>query len=54
MGHSEILAQRERAKSALGTRYDLRGFNDVVVGGGNVPLDVLARNINRYINQARM
>ena len=54
MGHSEILAQRERSKSALGTRYDLRGFNDVVVGGGNVPLDVLARNIDRYIEAARM
>lgn len=49
VGHSEILAQRERAKAALGARYDLRDFNDTVVGGGNVPLDVLGENVSRYI-----
>ncbi|MDE2436152.1 MAG: DUF885 domain-containing protein [Sphingomonadales bacterium] len=53
VGHSEILAQRERAKTALGARYDLRDFDDAVVGGGNVPLDVLARNVTRYIDTAR-
>lgn len=52
MGHSEILSQRERAKTALGTRYDLRDFDDAVVGGGNVPLDVLAQNVTRYIETA--
>ena len=49
VGHSEILAQRDRARAALGPRYDLRDFNDAVVGGGNVPLDVLAQNVSRYI-----
>lgn len=49
IGHSEILNQRERAKVALGTKYDLRDYNDAVVGGGNVPLDVLAQNVDRYI-----
>ncbi len=51
IGHSEILAQRQRARTALGAKYDLRGFNDAVVGGGNVPLDVLAQNVGRYIKQ---
>lgn len=49
IGHSEILNQRERAKAALGAKYDLRDYNDAVVGGGNVPLDVLAQNVDRYI-----
>ena len=49
MGHSEILAQRERAKAALGAKYDLREFDQAVVEGGNVPLDVLGDNISRYI-----
>lgn len=49
IGHSEILIQRERAKAALGAKYDLRDYNDAVVGGGNVPLDVLAQNVDRYI-----
>ena len=53
IGHSEMLRQRERAKAALGARYDLRDFNDTVVKGGNVPLDVLAKNIDEYIALSR-
>lgn len=49
MGHGEILAQRARAQRALGSAYDLRDFNDAVITGGNVPLDVLAINVDRYI-----
>lgn len=49
VGHSEINRQRRRAQAALGTRYDLRRFNDAVLLGGNVPLDVLAKNIDEYI-----
>ena len=52
VGHQEIVRQRSRAQAALGPRYDLRAFNDAVVLGGNVPLDVLARNIDRYIAAA--
>ena len=47
MGHSEILRQREHAKSELGSGYDLRDFNQAVVDGGNVPLTVLASNVAR-------
>ena len=49
VGHSEIVRQRGRAQAALGARYDLRDFDDTVVKGGNVPLDVLARNVDDYI-----
>jgi uncharacterized protein (DUF885 family) len=49
VGHIEILRQRARAQAELGARYDLRHFDDAVVRGGNVPLDVLARNIGDYI-----
>ncbi|MDQ3145237.1 MAG: DUF885 domain-containing protein [Pseudomonadota bacterium] len=52
VGHSEILRQRARAKAALGARYDLRDFNDTVVKGGNVPLDVLAKNVDAYVARA--
>lgn len=52
IGHSEILRQRARAKAALGARFDLRDFDDAVVGGGNVPLDVLGLNIDEYIRTA--
>lgn len=53
VGHGEILKLREQAKAALGQRYDLRDFNDAVVGGGNVPLDVLGENVRRYIAATR-
>jgi uncharacterized protein (DUF885 family) len=49
VGHSEIVRQRRRAQEALGSRYDLKAFDDTVVLGGNVPLDVLARNVDGYI-----
>ena len=49
MGHSEINRQRARAQAALGAAYDLRDFDQAVVDGGNVPLDVLATNIDAYI-----
>jgi uncharacterized protein (DUF885 family) len=53
VGHSEINRQRDRAKAALGSRYDLKAFDDTVVLGGNVPLDVLARNVDEYINTSK-
>jgi uncharacterized protein (DUF885 family) len=53
VGHSEILILREKARAALGAKYELRDFNDAVVGGGNVPLDVLGRNVDRYIAAKR-
>jgi len=49
VGHSEIVRQRGRAQAALGAKYDLRDFDNVVVEGGNVPLDVLAKNVDEYI-----
>jgi len=52
VGHSEINRQRERVQAALGARYDLKAFNDTVVLGGNVPLDVLAGNVDEYLRGA--
>ena len=53
VGHSEIVRQRARAQAALGRNYDLRAFDDAVVLGGNAPLDVMARNVDRYIAKGR-
>jgi len=52
VGHSEINRQRDKAKAALGSKFDLKGFDDTVVLGGNVPLDVLARNVDEYVRAA--
>ncbi len=53
VGRAEIVAQRDRAKAALGPRYDLRDFDQAVVDGGNVPLTVMADNVSRYIAGTR-
>jgi len=38
--------------TALGARFDLKGFDDTVVLGGNVPLDVLGQNVDEYLRTA--
>jgi uncharacterized protein (DUF885 family) len=53
VGHSEINRQRERAKAAAGAKFDVKAFNDTLVLGGNVPLDVLAKNVDQYVDSAR-
>ena len=49
VGHSEIIRQRQKAMSALGAKFDVKAFNDTVVLGGNVPLDVLVKNVDEYL-----
>jgi uncharacterized protein (DUF885 family) len=53
VGHSEINRQRAKAQAALGPRYDIKAFDDAVVLGGNVPMDVLAKNVDDYIRTAK-
>ncbi|NVE94631.1 DUF885 domain-containing protein [Altererythrobacter lutimaris] len=53
IGHSEIVRQRGRAETELAEAYDFKAFNDAVILGGNVPLDVLAKNVDRYIAGAQ-
>ena len=53
VGHSELNRQRDRAKAALGAKFDLRGFNDAVVLCGGVPLQLMDGVIDRYIAGAR-
>src|SRR3569833_594566 len=53
LGQTEINAQRDRARAALGARCDLRDFDQAVGEGGNVPLDVLAGEVDRYVAGVR-
>jgi len=49
VGHTEINRLRDRAKSSLGARYDLRTFDDLLVKTGAVPLTVLSDVVDGYI-----
>ena len=53
VGHSTINRLRDHAKVELGPKYDLRAFDDAVVLGGNVPMDVLAKNVDDYISRKK-
>jgi uncharacterized protein (DUF885 family) len=52
LGHSEINRLREAAKATLGTKFDLKAFDDTIVLGGDVPLELLAKNVDEYIRDA--
>jgi len=52
VGHTEITRLREKAKAALGPKFDLRDYNDTVVSTGGAPLTVLESVIDRYVAEA--
>ncbi|MGA3081810.1 MAG: DUF885 domain-containing protein [Terracidiphilus sp.] len=49
IGQMKILELRDRAKKALGDRFDLRAFHDEVLDAGALPLDVLSDRIDGWI-----
>lgn len=46
IGQLSIVELRDRARSALGSRFSVKAFHDLVLGLGNVPLDVLASEVD--------
>ncbi len=51
VGQLEILELRRRARERLGERFDLRAFHDVVLGSGEMPLALLGRQVDRWIEE---
>ena len=49
VGMLKILELREKAKSALGAKFDLREFHDVVLAHGPLPLMILEELVDEYI-----
>ncbi len=41
LGQLKILELRERSRKELGSRFDIRSFNDEILSGGVLPLDLL-------------
>ena len=53
VGQLEIIRLRDKAKAALGSKFDLRRFDDAVVLGGSVPMTLLETVIDGYIARAK-
>jgi uncharacterized protein (DUF885 family) len=49
LGQLKILELRERAKKALGAKFDIRAFHDEILDGGALPLDVLDARVDGWI-----
>ncbi|MDT7724663.1 MAG: hypothetical protein QOI21_1239 [Actinomycetota bacterium] len=49
VGRLEILRIRETAEKALGERFDIKEFHDLVLGGGALPLSVLDSVVAEWV-----
>jgi uncharacterized protein (DUF885 family) len=49
MGQLKILELRDRAKTALGPKFDIKAFHDEVLDSGALPMDVLEQRVDAWI-----
>ena len=53
IGMLKILELRDRAKTALGPKFDLRKFHSAVLDNGALPLTVLESVIDQWIAEQK-
>jgi uncharacterized protein (DUF885 family) len=53
IGMIRILELREEAKEALGDKFDIRGFHDTILGGGALPLHILERRVDQWVEKQK-
>ncbi len=49
VGMNKILELREKAKTELGPKFDIKAFHDVVLTGGSMPLALLEQRVDQWI-----
>jgi uncharacterized protein (DUF885 family) len=49
MGQLKLLELRKKAVTALGPKFDLKGFHDTVLDSGALPMDVLEQQVDAWI-----
>jgi uncharacterized protein (DUF885 family) len=46
-----ILKLREEARAQLGEKFDIKAFDDEILNGGAMPLDLLQERVEAWIKQ---
>jgi uncharacterized protein (DUF885 family) len=52
IGYLNILALRQKAEATLGEKFDLKDFHDELINNGGLPLTLLERVVNDYVDRA--
>ncbi|MEQ3628281.1 MAG: DUF885 domain-containing protein [Hyphomonas sp.] len=53
IGMMKIQQLRKKAEDELGDKFDIRAFHDTVLGGGALPLEILERRIDQWIEEVK-
>jgi uncharacterized protein (DUF885 family) len=48
IGHNELVRLRDQARARLGPSFDLKAFHDLVLLSGDMPLEVLATQVEEW------
>jgi uncharacterized protein (DUF885 family) len=49
IGMLKIMAERAKAEKALGPKFDIKGFHDLLIASGSQPLSILERRVDAWI-----
>jgi len=53
IGQLKFLELRQRARRALGPKFDIRAFHDEMLSGGSLPLDLLEARTDKWIAEQK-
>lgn len=54
IGMLKIQELRAKAEEALGDKFDIKAFHDTVIGGGAMPLSILEKHVDRWIESQKI
>ncbi|RVU35584.1 DUF885 domain-containing protein [Rheinheimera riviphila] len=53
IGMLKILEIRAKAREQLGDKFDIRGFHDTVLNGGALPLELLEKRVQQWVDTVK-